>query len=367
MRTQAERYGARILIGQVDGLGRDEDGVFTLQTGGGELRARNVLLATGLKDNQGELPDVFEAVQKGALRICPICDAYEVIDKAVGVIGCGDKAAREAMFLRTYTADLKVILLESEDQMSEENRRALGELGVEVIETSMSRIVMEDDRLAAIEFAGGVRHRFDSVYSALGTTPRTELAQQAGALTAKDGRLWVNEHQMTSIPGAVRGGRHGARAEPDFDRAGGGRARGDGHPQPAAGEGGGLAGGDGGLAAVVVKAAAGLAAEPAGLDVFHQQRARAVLAVGEPLVEHVHDRQHRVEADESRPAPAAPWVIGPELHGGVDRLDRADALVQRVDRLVEHRDQTRVDDEGGKSSASAVVLSSDLAKARAVS
>ena len=206
MRTQAERYGARILIGQVDSMGRDEDGVFTLRTGGEDLRARNVLLATGLKDNQGDLPDVFDAVQKGALRICPICDAYEVIDKAVGVIGCGDKAAREAMFLRTYTSDLKVILLESEEQISDENRRALAELGVEVIETSMSRIVMEDDRLAAIEFAGGVRHRFDSVYSALGTTPRTELAQQAGALTAKDGRLWVNDHQMTSIPGLYAAG-----------------------------------------------------------------------------------------------------------------------------------------------------------------
>jgi thioredoxin reductase (NADPH) len=206
MRTQAERYGARILIGQVDGLARDEDGVFTLQTGGGELRARNVLLATGLKDKGTDLPEVYDAVQRGLIRICPICDAYEVIDMAVGVIGKGDKAAREALFIRTYTADLKLILLGSEERVSDENRAKLAEAGVEIVESSLSRLHIEDDRLAALEFSGGVRHRFDSVYSALGTSPRTELAQQAGALTAKDGRLWVNDHQMTSIPGLYAAG-----------------------------------------------------------------------------------------------------------------------------------------------------------------
>ena len=206
MRTQAERYGARILIGQVDALSRDQDEIFALQTTGGELRARNVLLATGLKDVEPELPDVYGAVQRGLIRICPICDAYEVIDKAVGVIGRGDKAAREAMFIRTYTSDLKVILLGGEEQISQENRRTLAEAGIEIIETSMSRVDCEGDRIAAIEFAGGVKHRFDSVYSALGTSPRTELAQQAGALTAKDDRLWVNDHQMTSVPGLYAAG-----------------------------------------------------------------------------------------------------------------------------------------------------------------
>ncbi len=44
------------------------------------------------------------------------------------------------------------------------------------------------------------------------------------------------------------------------------------------------------LAAIVVEAALGLAAEPAGLDVLHQQRAGPVLRVGQPLVQHLHDR-----------------------------------------------------------------------------
>src|SRR5712671_35344 len=49
---------------------------------------------------------------------------------------------------------------------------------------------------------------------------------------------------------------------------------------------------------VIVKAAARLAAEPAGLDIFDEQRAGSVFAVGEPLVKHLHDRQAGLSTDE---------------------------------------------------------------------
>jgi hypothetical protein len=52
------------------------------------------------------------------------------------------------------------------------------------------------------------------------------------------------------------------------------------------------------LAAVIVKTALRLAAEPAGLDVFHQQRARPVFRIRQALVQHLHDRQAGVQADE---------------------------------------------------------------------
>src|SRR6266853_1773297 len=52
------------------------------------------------------------------------------------------------------------------------------------------------------------------------------------------------------------------------------------------------------VAAIVVKAALGLAAEPAGLDVFYQQRTRPVLGVRETLMQDLHDRQTGIEADE---------------------------------------------------------------------
>ena len=206
MRLQAGKYGARFERGYVETLTLDADGVFTVTTGEGGRRARSVLLATGVKDNEPELPDVYGAVQRGLIRICPICDAFEVIDKAVGVIGSGDAAAREALFLRTYTADLKVILLGGEHEISPENRRSLAEAGIDVLETGLDRVHLEHDRLVALHFADGAQHRFDVIYTALGATPRSELADMVDALSCEDGRLWVNDHQMTSVDGLYAAG-----------------------------------------------------------------------------------------------------------------------------------------------------------------
>src|SRR3546814_19237750 len=57
---------------------------------------------------------------------------------------------------------------------------------------------------------------------------------------------------------------------------------------------------DGRFAGVIVEAAPDLAAEPAGLDVFHEQRTGPVLRIGESFVEHLHDRQAGIEPDEVR-------------------------------------------------------------------
>jgi thioredoxin reductase (NADPH) len=206
MRAQAERYGARFELGFVETLTLDADGVFTLGGGFGQRRAKNVLLATGVNDNEATLPDVYGAVQRGLIRICPICDAYEVRGKAVGVIGAGDFAAREALFIRTYTERLKLLLLGAANAISEENRAELARAGVEIVETAVERVDCEGDRITAIAFAGGAVHQFDSLYSALGTTPRSELAHMAGATAAKDGCLWVNDHQMTSVTGLYAAG-----------------------------------------------------------------------------------------------------------------------------------------------------------------
>ena len=50
-----------------------------------------------------------DALARGLIRYCPICDGYEVTDKKVGVIGSGGRGVAEALFLRGYTADITLI------------------------------------------------------------------------------------------------------------------------------------------------------------------------------------------------------------------------------------------------------------------
>src|SRR5205823_7281707 len=96
------------------------------------------------------------------------------------------------------------------------------------------------------------------------------------------------------------------------------------------------------VALVIVKPAPGFPPEPARFDIFHQKRAGAVFAVGEPLIEHLHDREARIEPDEIGQFERPHRMVGAKLHRRIDRRDRSDALIKRVDRLVDHRQQNAV-------------------------
>jgi thioredoxin reductase (NADPH) len=204
MRRQAEKYGARIDTGRVESLARAAGG-FRAETEAETIRARTVILATGVIDNAPEIPGLEDGVAKGLVRICPICDGYEVIGQKVGVIGKDDHCAREAVFIRTYTDDVTFIHVGGAPLP----KALLADLkrdGIKLIDSAVQGVVIEKRRITAFDFGTGEPCRFDVVYSALGVTPRNQLAVQAGATLDESGRLVVSDHQETSVPGLYAAG-----------------------------------------------------------------------------------------------------------------------------------------------------------------
>src|SRR5687768_17760068 len=110
MKEQAQKYGASIVTGRVTRLDGTEEG-FKAEWGEGSVQARTVLLATGVKNRRPPMDEELhdEALARGLIRYCPICDGYEVTDKKVGVIGSGSNGVAEAVFLRGFTADVTLI------------------------------------------------------------------------------------------------------------------------------------------------------------------------------------------------------------------------------------------------------------------
>src|SRR5208282_3748851 len=102
------------------------------------------------------------------------------------------------------------------------------------------------------------------------------------------------------------------------------------------------------FASIIIEAAPGLAAEPARLDIFHEERTGPILAVGKALVEDVHDGETGVEADEIGELERPHRMMGAKPHADVDRLDRADTFIKCIDRFVDHGQQDAVHDEGRK-------------------
>lgn len=206
MTVQAEKYGAGVRRARVERIAR-ADGLFEAETEAGVVRARYVILATGVRDVHPPLPDVFDAVKRGLIRVCPICDAYEATCKAVGILGRGEHGAREALFLRTYSEQVTLVHLGDPDELTTEHRAFLRQRGIAVIDTPIETVTLDAKSgcIEALSFAG-VTRRFDTIYSALGMAPRSELAVSAGAELDADGRLIVDDHQRTTVGGLYAAG-----------------------------------------------------------------------------------------------------------------------------------------------------------------
>lgn len=207
MRTQAQKYGTRIESGRVHRLDKQEDGLFSADWGAGAQQARAVLLATGLTNRKPPMdPELHdEAMARGLIRYCPICDGYEVTDKRVGVIGSGKGGVGEAIFLRSYTADVTLIAPDSALELPEEDRRKLEDAGVTLVDGPAEAIGCVEDCIT-IDTAKGLLS-FDSIYPALGSDTHTALAEMVGAeINQADCCLICDEKMRTSVEGLYAAG-----------------------------------------------------------------------------------------------------------------------------------------------------------------
>ncbi len=207
MRTQAQKYGTRIETGRVHRLDKDEDGLFSADWGAGPQPARAVLLATGLTNRKPPMdPELHdEAMARGLIRYCPICDGYEVTDKRVGIIGSGKGGVGEAIFLRSYTADVTLIAPDASLELPEEDRRKLEEAGVTLVDGPAEAIGCLSDCIT-VDTANGLLS-FDSIYPALGSDTHTTLAQMVGAEINEDDCCLVCDDKMrTSVEGLYAAG-----------------------------------------------------------------------------------------------------------------------------------------------------------------
>ncbi len=206
MRTQARKYGAPIVAGTVAGLERRADGVFVASIGEDRLTARTVLLATGVVDREPDLPDLPDAIQRGLIRHCGVCDGYEVIGHKVGVIGHGGSGLHEALFLRIYTADVTLLSLGQELALSPDEIRKAAAAGITMVGEPVASVTLEGDRIGSLATGQGACHSFDSLYSALGSTARSDLVRGLGTVLDENGCVATDEHQRSSTDGLFAAG-----------------------------------------------------------------------------------------------------------------------------------------------------------------
>jgi thioredoxin reductase (NADPH) len=207
MRQQACRYGAKIETEFVTKLERDEStGLFTATWGSGCATARTVLIATGVTNRRPPMDEELhdDALARGLVRYCPICDGYEVTDKKVGVIGSHSHGVAEALFIRSYTAYVTLIAPDKALRLKPEDHRKLKGAGIECVDGPAQAVAIPDGCIV-VDTAEG-HYTFDSIYPALGSDTHTQLAEMAGAKLSGDQCIVVDRHMRTSVPGLYAAG-----------------------------------------------------------------------------------------------------------------------------------------------------------------
>jgi thioredoxin reductase (NADPH) len=207
MREQACKYGAKIETEFVTRLEHDAGtGLLTATWGSGCATARAVLLATGVSNRRPPMDEQLhdDALARGLVRYCPICDGYEVTDKKVGVIGSDSHGVAEAIFIRSYTADVTLIAPDTALLLRPEDARKLKAAGIQCVNGPTQAVAITGDCIV-VDTAEG-HYAFDSIYPALGSDTHTQLAEMVGAKLASDGCIRCDDHQRSSVPGLYAAG-----------------------------------------------------------------------------------------------------------------------------------------------------------------
>jgi thioredoxin reductase (NADPH) len=202
LRRQAEEY-ATLYTARIERLTTAPDG-FLAEGNGVKVQARRVLIATGIVDEAPEIAGLRDAVYRGALRFCPICDAYEATDKRIGVLGRVATAWKKALFLRSYSRDVTLLPVDDAQGIDAQTRAELVKAGVEIA-APVTDVERAEDRMTAV-LRDGTSRTFDVIYPSLGSQVRSDLALELGAHCNDTKCLEVDSHQRTSVKGLYAAG-----------------------------------------------------------------------------------------------------------------------------------------------------------------
>ncbi len=197
-RAEVEGYGGMLLADEVVAVTPRGSAFEVRLASGSVLTARRLLVATGLRD---EIPDVPGAAERWGrdLLHCPYCHGYEVRDQPLGVLGRGPETVQHALIIRQWSPD--VVLFTHGGEVSDGERERLVARGIDIVESPVTRLVVEDDALRGVEVDGGAVFERSAVFVRPRFVPNNDLLVGLGCETDDAGWPRTDATGRTSVPG----------------------------------------------------------------------------------------------------------------------------------------------------------------------
>jgi thioredoxin reductase (NADPH) len=213
LRKQAERFGAVIELGEVTKL-IDEGKYKHLETTSGDMYAKAILLATGTDYKKVGVPGEKEYYAHG-VHYCATCDGAFYRDKKLVVVGGGNSAVQEAMFLTRFASHIDLLCRSDHLRASEVLQHDLKDKHADKItvhyNTTTDEIVGENNAVTKVigtdKVAGKkVEFETDGVFVFVGLKPNTEFLKDSAIELDDMGFVKMSDDLETSIPGVYGAG-----------------------------------------------------------------------------------------------------------------------------------------------------------------
>lgn len=199
--------------GTVTDLHRAEDGLFHAMIDGTEVRAERVVLATGVTDRFPQVAGFHDHYGTDVFH-CLACDGFTARDQEVIVLGSGSQMPAYAAELLDWTDTVRIIAEDAGENAGEdagrviddEQRAVLGDHGIEVVDGVAAALIGTPGSLTGVQLTDGELVRGDKVFFSYGHHPNHDLARQLGCELDHEGRIVVNDFQLTSVDGIYAAG-----------------------------------------------------------------------------------------------------------------------------------------------------------------
>jgi thioredoxin reductase len=200
-RAEVAGYGVELVEDQVVGI---EAGFFVRLPGGRVLRARRILVATGVRDELPDIPGVRQRWGRDLLH-CPYCHGWEVRGQPIGVLGTQPGSAQHALLVRQWSDDVTFFV--HTYHLTSAERVQLEARGVRVVSGEVARLVVQADRLTGVELADGRVIPRTAVFIRPGNVPHADgLLPRLGCKVNEAGFVTVDATGRTSTFGVWAAG-----------------------------------------------------------------------------------------------------------------------------------------------------------------
>ena len=211
LEKQAERFGAVIDFGEVSEI-RDEGKEKVVVVDGVEKRAKAVLIATGSDYNKLGIPGEAEYYGRG-VHYCATCDGAFYRDKRLVVVGGGNSAVQEAIFLTRFTSHIDLLVrstVKASEVLQHELQKYVDEGKITVhLGTTTDEIITTDNKVTSVigtKDGKKVTFETDGIFIFVGLNPNTQFLANSD-IKLDDQRLIVTDTRLeTSMPGVFASG-----------------------------------------------------------------------------------------------------------------------------------------------------------------